>query len=220
MLDALNKLSILSPDESGLLDQRIYGVATAQVINNLDSQSLGRVQLRLPWLPGFEPWARVAVLASGMSCGTYFIPQIGDEVLVAFNQGDVREPYVVGCLWNSLDRPPALATTDPVTKRTIRTITGNEIAIDETTQSITITTSTGQKVSLDPAQIKLSTTAGTASVTLSTSGSLTIEAALSIELKAPSVSINATKLDLKADATAALTGSGECSIKGGLVRIN
>lgn len=220
MLDALNKLSVLTPEESGQLDQRIYGVATAQVINNLDSQSLGRVQLRLPWLPGFEPWARVAVMSAGMGCGTYFIPQPGDEVLVAFNQGDVREPYVIGCLWNALDRPPSLATTDPITKRKIRTLTGHEIVIDDTTQSVTISNSTGQSVTLDPGKVELATTGGAAKVTLSTTGNVTIEAALSLELKATNISIKSTILELKGDATASLTGSGDCTISGGTVRIN
>lgn len=220
MLDALNRMGVISPEESGELDQRIYGVATAQVINNIDSQSLGRVQLRLPWLPGYEPWARVAVLSAGMGSGTYFIPQPGDEVLVAFNQGDVREPYVIGCLWNSIDRPPSLATTDPITLRKISTLTGHEITIDDKTQSITIANSTGQKVVLDPSQVQVSTSGGTAKITLSTFGTLAIEASLSLELKAPSISIQATTLELKGDASASLSGDGECVIKGGMVRIN
>src|SRR5579862_1946328 len=61
-------------------DMRFYGVAIAEVVSNIDESGLGRVQLRLPWLPGYQPWARVAVLSAGSNRGTYFIPQTGDEV--------------------------------------------------------------------------------------------------------------------------------------------
>ena len=66
----------------------------------------------LPWLPGLMPWARLSNMMAGMGRGSFFVPQIGDEVLVAFNHGDVREPYVIGTLWNTMDRPPALSPTD------------------------------------------------------------------------------------------------------------
>ena len=164
---------------------RISGVAVAQVISNLDATGSGRVQLKLPWLPGFEPWARVAVLLAGMNRGTYFIPQVGDEVLVAFEQGDVRQPFVIGCLWNASDTPPASSPLDPVAKRIIRTPLGHVMEFDDTLQSVTITTLTQQTIKMDATQIQLSTTGGTASVTMDVSGSITLEAAVSIELKAP-----------------------------------
>ena len=52
------------------------------------------------------PWARVAVPMAGMACGFYFIPDIDDEVLVAFEHGDLDRPFVLGGLWNSDDPPP------------------------------------------------------------------------------------------------------------------
>jgi phage baseplate assembly protein gpV len=201
-------------------DRRIYGVAVAQVINNVDLMGEGRVQLMLPWLPSLLPWARVAVLSAGFGRGTYFIPQPGDEVLVAFNHGDVREPYVIGGLWNTTDRPPALLPTDPVTKRVIRTPLGHQIEFDEALQSITITTSTFQTIKLDPAQIELSTTGGAAAVTLSAAGSVSIQAALSIELKAPSITIEGGTLELKGASVANLNGGAACNIQAALVKIN
>ena len=201
-------------------DRRIYGVAVGQVINNIDSTGLGRVQLQLPWLPGYEPWARVAVLMAGTLRGTYFIPQVGDEVLVAFNHGDIREPYVVGSLWNGTDRPPSLATTDPITKRLIRSPLGHQIEIDDALQSVTITTNTQQKVSLDPAQIEVSTTGGTASIKLDVAGNVTIQGAVSISLKAPNITIEAAALDLKGSASATLNGGLACNIQAATVKIN
>jgi uncharacterized protein involved in type VI secretion and phage assembly len=144
-------------------DRRIYGVVLAQVVDNVDFSGLGRVQIHLPFLPEIDPWARVATLMAGMSAvgtryGAYFIPQPGDEVLVAFNHGDVNEPYIIGSLWNGVDRPPTLVPTDAVNKRILRTPQGHEVEFDDLSQSIIITSSTKQKITIDPTKVELETT--------------------------------------------------------------
>jgi phage baseplate assembly protein V len=205
-------------DVSG--DVRFYGVAVAEVVGNLDQMGLGRVQLRLPWLPGYQPWARVAVLSAGSNRGSYFIPQTGDEVLVAFNHGDVREPFVVGSLWNGQDQPPRTGTNDPVSARVIRTPAGHEIELDDTEQSISIVSATGQTISIDAQKIELSAGSGAAKLTLTTAGEVTIEGT-TIQLKATgTLQIKGTTLDLSADANATLKGGGVCTIQGSLVQIN
>jgi uncharacterized protein involved in type VI secretion and phage assembly len=201
-------------------EQRIYGVAVAQVINNVDALAQGRVQIKLPWVPGIEPWARVAMPSAGSSRGMYFMPQIGDEVLVAFAAGDINEPYVIGSLWNTTDRPPTTLPTDAINKRIIKTPLGHEIEIDDLTQSINISTNTGQKIEIDPAGISVSTTGGTASVKLDTLGTLTIQAALSIEIKAPSISLQGELIEIKSSAVANIDGGLACNIQGQLVKIN
>jgi phage baseplate assembly protein V len=199
-------------------DTRIYGVAIAEVISTMDSMGLGRVQLRLPWLPGFEPWARVAVLSAGSNTGTYFIPQTGDEVLVAFNHGEVTEPYVIGSLWNGRDQPPRSAPLDPVNKRVIRTPKGHEIELDDLQQSITIKSATGQKVVMDATQIQLS--AGSAKLTMTTAGMVTIEGT-QIRIKATAkAEVAGANLSLSGDANATLKGGGLCTVQGGVVKIN
>jgi uncharacterized protein involved in type VI secretion and phage assembly len=201
-------------------EQRIYGVAIGEVIDNIDLTQAARVQLRLPWLPGYEPWARVAAMSAGSSRGAFFIPQVGDEVLVAFNHGDVREPYVVGSLWNGEDSPPASSPTDAISKRLIKTPAGHQIELDDFEQSIEVKTSTGQKVKLAADSIELSTTGGTAKVTLGTAGRIELTATLELVIKAPSISIQGTSVDVKADGSASLNGGGACAIKGGVVTIN
>lgn len=200
--------------------RRFYGVAVAEVVNNIDSTGLGRVKVRLPWLPSFEPWARVAVPMAGSSRGTWLIPQVGDEVVVAFNHGDVREPFVVGSLWNSTDRPPALRPDAPVTKRIIRTTAGHEIEFDDLLQTITITSSTQQKITVDPASITLATTGETAKVALDVAGNVTIQAALSIELKATRITLQGSTIDIKSAAATTINGGAACNIEGRLVKIN
>lgn len=198
----------------------LQGVAIGQVINNLDATNLGRVQVSLPWLPGIEPWARVSAGSGGPGRGTYFIPQIGDEVLLAFQHGDVRDAYVLGTLWSATDRPPSKTPLDPVNRRLIRTPAGHEIELHDLEQTVTVTTSTGQKIVLDPAKIEVTTTGGTAKVTIETSGSVSVNAALKIELKAPTITLDAMQLELKGSATAKMTAGAVCEIQGGLVKIN
>jgi len=98
-----------APSEEDEKDpKRFYGVTTGIVIDPLDPLLLGRVQVQLPFVDFLDlsPWARIAVPMAGQFSGFYCLPKIGDEVLVAFEQGDLNVPYVIGSLWNGL--PPTL----------------------------------------------------------------------------------------------------------------
>lgn len=200
-------------------DRKIFGVALAVVLSNVDATGEARVMLLLPWLPGYTPWARLSTPMAGMGRGTYFVPQIGDEVLVAFNHGDVREPYVLGSCWNTIDRPPALLPTDPVTKRKIRTPLGHELSFDEALQSVTLSSNTMSSVTLDPMKAQLSTPL--ASVTIDKAGGVTIKGATKITLDAPIVEIKAsTLLSLRSSGAALLKAAAACLVKGAMVKIN
>lgn len=210
----------LTGSPRGGSDGGTFGVAVAQVIDNIDSLSLGRVQLSLPWLPDFEPWARVAVLSAGSGRGTWFIPQVGDEVLVAFEHGDVRQPYVLGSLWNGSDSPPADSPTDSVARRIIKTPAGHEIELDDVKQSITITSSSKQSVTITPEKIELSAGDGAAKLTLETSGTITLKAAVKLELQAADVKISGTNVEVSGDAAATFKGGATCTVQGGVVKVN
>lgn len=198
---------------------RVGGVAVAQVVTNVDSTGQGRVQVRFPWLPGIEPWARVATMMAGSGRGTWFIPQPDDEVLVAFHHGDIREPYVIGSLWNGRDRPPMSLPSDAVGKRIIRTPAGHEIVLDDQARSITITSATKQKVSITPTAIELATDGNTSTVTLQTTGAIAVKSTVSIELKAPTITIEGQAVTMKGTA-ATVHGEATCTVKGGVVNIN
>lgn len=223
MAGVMFELGSLSLDIPEPDDRRINGVCTAMVLSNFDSNGQGRVQLQIPWLPGYMPWARVSVPMAGLMRGTYFIPQVGDEVLVAFSQGDIREPYVIGSLWNSMDRPPALLQTDPVNKRVIRTPLGHEISFDEATASITITSSSFDSVTLSPTGIELSTVGGAAKVSLTKTGDLTISAAKSITLDAPEISIGGARtveVSVTGKTGISLNGGRACTVKAARIDLN
>ncbi len=88
-----------------------YGVFPALVTDVKDPDGQGRVKISLPWSPDtdgsrYEAWARLATMMGGNNRGSWFVPDVNDEVLVAFEAGNPRRPYIVGCLWNGKDAPP------------------------------------------------------------------------------------------------------------------
>ncbi|MFS0519556.1 phage baseplate assembly protein V [Nostoc sp. UIC 10607] len=109
--------------------ESIRGVVVGEVKNNLDPQGLGRVQISLPHLcdANLSCWAAIATLDKG----TYFLPDVGDQVLVAFDRGDINKPYVLGALWNITNNPPD-RNAGMNEKKVIRTKSGMQILLDET----------------------------------------------------------------------------------------
>lgn len=200
-------------------DNKIFGVSVATVINNIDCTGEARVMLMLPWLPGYTPWARLSSPMAGMGRGAFFVPQIGDEVLVAFNHGDVREPYVLGACWNTVDRPPSLSPTDAVTKRKIRTPLGHELSFDEATQSVTLTSNTFSTLTLDLEKAEISTPF--AKVTVGKTGDVTISAKTRLTLDAPIIEIKAkTVLTAQSNGVANFKAGATCNVQGAMVKIN
>lgn len=144
---------------------KIPGVVTGVVKSVEDPDQQGRVQISLPYLGGQNDstWAPVATLMTGGGRGSWFMPEVGDEVLVAFNQEDVQHPFIIGFLWNGQDKPPAKDISTKV--RRLRTVSGHQIDFDDIDgeEKITITTKGGHKILMDD-------TPGTGSVAISTSG--------------------------------------------------
>jgi uncharacterized protein involved in type VI secretion and phage assembly len=124
---------------------RIYGVVTAKVTNLEDPEELGRVQVMFPWLPKYKDadlasnWVRIATPMGGAERGFFYLPEIDDEVVIAFEHGDVNSPYIVGTLWNNKDKPPK-GTKDTVLagdkkkvdQRVLCSRSGHLIILDDT----------------------------------------------------------------------------------------
>jgi phage protein D/phage baseplate assembly protein gpV len=128
-------------------------VVIGKVVNNLDPDNLGRVQLSIPSLSdvNLSNWARVCAPMAGRASGTYFLPDIGDEVLVTFELGNVDKPIVLGGLWNGLHRPPAL-NLGLNAQKVIKMKSGMQIAFDETpaTGHVSIEDGKGSSITMDP----------------------------------------------------------------------
>lgn len=95
------------PDSVGELKEAVRGLAIARV-SQLDDQRQGQVKLRIPWLaPDYESdWVRVASSMAGKGRGLYLPLQVDDEVVVAFEQGDIDRPFVLGGVWSTGAAPP------------------------------------------------------------------------------------------------------------------
>jgi uncharacterized protein involved in type VI secretion and phage assembly len=131
-------LGLVSGEDRRNATQRINGVVVGIVTNCSDPQSRGRVKLRFPWLSDdYESdWARVAQIGAGGKRGLLLLPEVNDEVLVAFEQGDSRRPYVIGGLFNGVDAVPFPNAVDrgsgKVQVRGLRTRVGHELIFTDT----------------------------------------------------------------------------------------
>lgn len=188
------------------LNGRWFGVYPAIVTDIVDPDGQGRVRIRLPWSPdtnssSYEAWARLATLMAGNNRGSWFIPDVEDEVLVMFEAGNPRRPYVIGALWNGRDTPPeSMDGGGRNYIKTIRSRNGVRISMDDTDgqETVTVETPGGQKVVLKdgPGSVEVADSNGNSlkmeasGVTLMASGTLTVQAS-SITMSAGSVTVNA-----------------------------
>jgi uncharacterized protein involved in type VI secretion and phage assembly len=185
---------------------RFYGVYAALVTDIVDPDGQGRVRVRLPWSPdngnsAYEAWARLATMMAGDDRGSWFVPDVNDEVLVAFEAGDPRRPYVVGALWNGQDAPPE--TMDGAGNndtKTLRSRNGVQITLDDTDgqESLKLETPGGQTVTLKdgPGAIEIVDSNGN-SVKLETSG-ITVNASAKVTINASTVEISSGMVTVNA----------------------
>ena len=212
-----------TPDQEEEEPKRFYGVTTGRVINLMDLMFLGRVQVQLPFIDDLDlsPWARIAAPMSGPLCGISFFPQIGDEVLVAFEHGDVNVPYIIGSLWNGFAPPfPNFPVPDsPVrTSYSIRTLTGNQIMMVEAPPMIEILAPlAGQTISMTNAG---TTVISATAVEIVVGGATILVSPAGIQIAGTTITLAATTaLNLTAP-TINMTAAGTCTITGAMVVIN
>ena len=201
--ETLFNISGRKPDTlSNLLDQEDgagqgWGIAIGLVTNTKDPKGLGRVKVKFPWLADTEEstWARVA-RPQGLFC----LPEINDEVLVAFEHGDIHYPYVLGTLWNGRDKPPTqnggmVGSDGKVNQRIIRSRSGHEIILDDSSgkEKIIVRDKTrGNQIVIDSAQNAMS---------IKAKGKLNLEADGEISIKGRNVTIDGgPKVDVKGQA--------------------
>lgn len=177
---------------------RYGGVVVGVVTNNrpaanMEARHGGQVKVKFPWLSDEQDsqWARIASPMAGADRGFYFLPEVNDEVLVAFEHGDINRPYVVGSLWNGKDRPPrsvpeVVASDGRVQQRIIKSRTGHTIILDDSDDKpgITIVDQTERnRISLDSKHNRM---------VIAVEGDLDIVAKGAVTLKGKSLNLEAT----------------------------
>jgi phage protein D len=180
---------------------RHAGVVVGVVTNNKPAGNdaakyVGRVKVKFPWLSDEQDsrWARIATPMAGAGRGFQFLPEVNDEVLVAFEHGDINRPYVVGSLWNGKDRPPRdndslVAADGKVRQRIIRSRTGHTIILDDSdeTPGITIVDKTEKNL--------IALNSRTNTLTISADGDLEINAKGAVRVTGRSLAFEATSDD-------------------------
>ncbi|MBD0303991.1 MAG: VgrG-related protein [Tolypothrix sp. T3-bin4] len=217
-----NLFTILSPKNHLQPSQTcLVGIVT----DNKDPKGWGRVKVKFPTLTDKHAsnWARVVAPGAGPNRGVYWLPEVNDEVLVAFEHGDMHRPYVIGGVWNGTDPTPRtigdtvaggvrlrvsktrlghqawFVDEDKGAEKKgyyIQTVAGHWIRFNDTEKFVEIETAGGHKMRLDDMK---------KSVSISSTGSMKITAQTQIEISAPNIKV---------------TGKAVVDVKGGVIKLN
>jgi len=205
---------LLTPTQT---ENRFYGLTVGKVTDNVDEDGLGRVKVIFPWLSSKDSshWARVVTPMAGKDRGFFFLPEVGDEVLVAFEHGMMEFPYVLGALWNGVDKPPE-KKDKKTNKRTIKSTSGHIIRLDDTEgeEKIEIIDKSGEN------SIVIDSKANT--VTISAKKDVIIQSSDGkLILKGKGVEIDSTdEVKITASKKMSLKAGPELKIEGQMVKIN
>lgn len=207
------------------------GVMVGIVTNNKDEGGEARVKVKLPALGDKESrWARLATPMSGDSFGMMFLPEVNTEVIVAFEQGDINHPYIVGSLWNGTKKPPKAptavvdASTGEVKERILKTRSGHTITINDSNDAplISIIDKTGNNKIIINSQSNEISLKSAGNLSLEATGTMTIKgASINVEAtgqlssKGASISSEATGQFTAKGAQATLEGTAKLDVKGG-----
>ena len=236
-----------APSASALLPG-IHGLHLAKVKQiDADPDGQTRVQVEVPLLEstgGDGIWARIATGYATKDAGIFFMPEVGDEVVLGFINNDPRFPLILGSLYSSQQSPPYTPDADN-TKKAIVTKGQIKIILDDEKKDLRIETPGGHSVTLRDDQASITILDSSGNKISMTSSAVTVESVADLVLKAATnVRIEAgTALSAKAgtdltleglnviatanvgfkaqgQAQAELSASGQTTVKGGVVMIN
>jgi uncharacterized protein involved in type VI secretion and phage assembly len=196
----------------------IPGVVVGIVTNNRDPWGIGRVKVKLPHLGEADEsnWARIAVPMAGMERGIYFLPEVGDEVLVAFERANPRFPFILGALWNGKEQPPAKNDDGNNDVRIIKSRSGHVIRLTDKDggAKIEIIDNSGKNSLVFDTEVNLVKIESGQDITLSAANGTIKLDARSIDIAssgAATIAAN-SRLDVKA--------SGAMTLKGATIDLN
>lgn len=207
---------LLQGQQSGA--KQIPGVAIAVVTNNQDPDGEARIKVKYPWrdIEDESYWARITTPMAGHEMGVYFLPEVGNEVLVAFENGDIDHPVIIGSLWSGQMKPPEINSDGKNNRRLIKSRNGHWLVFDDRDgrEKIEIIDKTeNNKITIDTSK-----------------NTITIEADKDIELKAPKgkISLDAMEISLKSKAAVKIEAGAKVDVKtnailtlkGSMIKIN
>lgn len=233
--------SLQTPNENQ--SKKIYGVAIGVVTNINDPDKQCRVKVKFPlWETEQESdWIRIASSMAGPDRGILFLPEVNDEVLLAFHHGNVEEPFIIGSLWNGKDKPPEANPVDngKVNIRKIKSRAGNEIILtDEASkEKVEIHTPKGKKIIFDDGTKKIEIKDDNAkntftidtqanSINLQAGSKVTIKVnsctievdgsgGISINAPTSSLKLKANQIDIEATTTMSIKANATMEVKAG-----
>ncbi|MEW5958664.1 MAG: VgrG-related protein [Chloroflexota bacterium] len=215
---------------------QVQGVAVGLVTNLNDPDNLGRVKVKYPWLGDDieSDWVKIAAPGAGAQRGLYYLPEVNDEVLVAFEHGDVHRPYIVGGLWNNQDKPPKpnnqATQQGTVNERIIQSRSGHLLILDDTSgqEKIVIRDKTNQnELVIDSAAnsmtIKVNgdfTVEARGKITLNSLQDLSVDSKTNGTIKALNLTLEGSTKGTLKGATVGVEGSALAEVKAALVKLN
>lgn len=249
LYDIMDEIAARQTAKTETGDNRMYGVVLGVVKSNYADQTPGqmpgRVCVEIPVRDADAnelKWARVAMTASGKNWGHYFLPEVGDQVLLAFENGNIERPYVIGCVPKDSNRFLTDSVHDANQYKRIVTRNGNTLQFEDVTPGegtedrISLFTSgESHKLVLDNARgeilledekgengVRIRTAAGVMQAKADHRLTLTVGDTIELTMNGDTgtVSLKCNKLHVEAAGSAGLSANGKFSISGGNVSVD
>lgn len=216
-------------------ESKIFGVVVGIVKDNKDDpEKLARIKVIMPQISGEEKsnWARVATFMTGKKgMGSFFLPENEDEVLVAFENGDINRPFIIGSLWNGKDKPPLTNEDGENNIRMIKSRSGHIIRfddkdgeekieiVDKSEKNTIVIDTKDNKISIvSEADIEISAPNGTVTIE---GKDIEIKSEASAKIGGEDIEIKSnSSTKIEAGAGMELKASSDMTIKGSTVNIN
>jgi uncharacterized protein involved in type VI secretion and phage assembly len=178
--------------------RRHFGVYPAIVTDIVDPSSLGRIQVKFPWLgeagaDAVRAWATLVSPYADDDQGLEILPSVDTQVIVAFEAGDLRRPYIMGASWNGVEALPQAAES-PNNKRLLKSRAKSLLEFDDTAggEKVTVSMESGHKIVLDNAAQQVTVThQNGCTITIDVAGRISIQANASVEVTAPVLNVHA-----------------------------
>ncbi len=248
LFDIVDEIASKQMQKTDTGDNRILGIVVGTVTKNYDKDMPGRVCVQIISRDQDANellWARVAMPSSGSKWGHYFLPEVGDEVLVAFEQGNIERPYIIGCipklndqfLKKSVDEKNQIkrivtkhgstiffednADDEEGGKDKIKIDTAkleHRIEMDNEKHTILISDKDGNN------KIAMQTESGKGNIEIKTEKKLTIKVGDNITMtfngSNGTVEISANKINFKANDSAEMTANGQLKLQGANMQVS